>query len=130
MNLTRETVNKITDELVEAANEIMKKYGMQSDDTESVTFERDGSSFRINMTFKTTDKEAIETKRKKEFEALCIFYGFKPEDYNTVIDDNGRILKFVGFNTKAKKNACVLINAEGKEFVAPVDFVKSTMKKN
>ena len=38
-----------------------------------------------------------------EFKRLCNMFGKKPEDYGKTFTSNGKVLKLVGFNTRARK---------------------------
>lgn len=53
-----------------------------------------------------------------KFERECMYYGFKKEDYNKEFIMDGKKFRFVGFNTRARKNVCqILCLADGKTYV-------------
>ena len=53
---------------------------------------------------------SVDTERR-EFEALCHRYGFEPSEYGRKIrTQGGKEYRLIGFNTRAPKNPCKLID--------------------
>ena len=61
------------------------------------------------------------------FNAYCIRYGFKPEDYRKHFIMNGHDYILVGFNISARKNFCIL-ERDGKEFVCAPEMLMRNFK--
>lgn len=70
------------------------------------------------------DKDKINDEKRKDFEDKAPIYGFKPEDYKKEFSKDGKIYQLVGFNTRARKNVCIIIDVEtNKEYACPKGFI-------
>ena len=126
--MERKSVKEIRDGAIKVLNEYMKQYGYEESGT-GTTYSVDGSKISFKFDFATTNKELKEESMKNDFKINCFRYGFNASDYNALIVDKDTRMRLVGFNRRASKNPCILIEeGSGKEFVAPVDYVRFYMK--
>lgn len=130
MAMTRRSVKEIRDGAIKVLNEYMKQFGYEESGT-GTTYSNDGSKISFKFDFSTMDKNLKETIRENDFKLNCFRYGFSVSDYKALIVDKDIRMRLVGFNLRAPKNPCILVE-EGseKEFVAPVDYVRYYMKQN
>lgn len=128
--MNRKSVKEIRDGAIQVLNEYMKKFGYEEAGT-GTTFAVDGSKISFKFEFITTNQELKDEARKNNFKMNCVRYGFTFSDYNALVLDtlSNTRMRLVGFNTRASKNPCILIEEDtNKEFVAPVDYVRFYMK--
>lgn len=60
---------------------------------------------------------------------MAPFYGLKPEHLHRTFVYNGKTYEIVGFNHRARVNKVVTKEvASGREYVCPVDVVRSRME--
>lgn len=64
------------------------------------------SSFDFSMQLKVTKNDGNVDGKKAIFEQECVYFGFKPDDYNREFRSNGKSFKLIGFNRKSPKNNC------------------------
>ncbi len=127
--MERKSVKEIRDGAIKVLNEYMKQYGYEEAGT-GTTYSIDGSKISFKFDFTTTNNELKEESRKNDFRINCLYYGFKESDYNALIVDKNTRMRLVGFNRRASKNPCILVEeGSNKEYVAPVDYVRVYMKK-
>lgn len=83
------------------------------------------SSFDFTMQLKVTKNDGDIDGKKAVFEQECIFFGFKPEDYNREFMADGKKFKLVGFNRKSPKNNCsIYCVQDGKTYKCNDEMVK------
>lgn len=58
-----------------------------------------------------------------EFNKLCAQFGFAKEDYGARVIVNGKGYTLCGFNSRARKNAC-LVKREGKVYTCAPEVVQ------
>ena len=88
------------DDVRKTVNQLADKYDIEVEEIFSKTSE--DTSFTI--TFKGYPKpEGGKTLEQVSFETYCRDFGFSPNDYGAEYISNGKVMKFIGFNPRARK---------------------------
>lgn len=128
--MERLEAKKIQEEVNKKLNKVLQKYNFGVESI-GMTYNLDGSKFSLNIHCQNLDKNLMEKVKEDEFKNLCKFYGFKESDYKVTFKDGNEEFMLVGFNTKARKNSCILIRVQdNKEFIAPTSYVIPKLKQN
>lgn len=126
--MNRKSVKEIRDGAIKVLNEYMNQLGYEEVGT-GTTYSVDGSKISFKFEFETLDKDLKEKSKQNDFKQNCFRYGFKESDYNALIVDKDTRMRLIGFNTRASKNPCILVEENsGKEYCAPIDYVRFYMK--
>lgn len=126
--MDRKSIKEIRDGAINVLNEYMKQFGYEEAGTNTI-YELDGSKITFKFEFATLDNDLKEQSRKNNFNQSCFRYGFSTSDYNALVVERDMRMRLVGFNPRASKNPCILIEeGSGKEYSAPIDYVRFYMK--
>lgn len=83
------------------------------------------SDFDFSMQLKVIKNDSGGDGKKAIFEQECIYFGFKPNDYNREFKANGKSFKLIGFNRKSPKNNCsIYCIDDGKTYKCNDEVVK------
>lgn len=123
MNLSNVNFNLFREDIEKALAAIAEKYNC---DVTAGKIKYDDSLINISIDFKARGKNG-ESGEQVEFNKLCERYGFKPEHYNNSFIMDGQTYRLVGFNPKARKYYCIIMDNRGKEFCCTIDAVKIGM---
>lgn len=83
------------------------------------------SSFDFTMQLKVTKNDGDIDGKKAVFEQECIYFGFKPEDYNREFMADRKKFKLIGFNPKSPKNNCnIYCVDDGKTYRCNNEIIK------
>lgn len=106
MEFTKSGFNEFREDVMAALDSVAKKHdvSIQIGNIRYTSSEFD-MKIRVINGF-SDDAEYSESKFKHE----CGYFGFKPEDYNKVVIIDNQRFNFVGFNMKARKNVCLIMN--------------------
>ncbi|MBQ8218411.1 MAG: hypothetical protein IJZ79_03805 [Bacilli bacterium] len=106
MEFTKGGFNEFREDVMKALEEVAKKH--------EVTIKLGNISyneFEFDMKIHVSKGSAEEAEYSAaKFNHSCRYYGFEEEDYFKDVVIDGRKFKFVGFNTKARKNVCKILD--------------------
>ena len=63
-------------------------------------------------------------KDKENFMKYCHVFGLAVTDYGKTFKHNTKIFEIIGIKPNARKNAIIIKDQNGRDFVAPVDMIK------
>ena len=125
MNMTSINFNNFRNEIEVALATVAEKYGCE---VTAGNIKYDNTSIDISLAFKAKGENG-ESAEEVDFKKLCNRYGFGPDDYNSVILAGGKAYRFVGFNTRARKNTCILKDANGKTYSCEAAIIRMGMER-
>jgi hypothetical protein len=118
--MTTINFNNFRNEVEAALAAVAEKYGCE---VTAGNIKYDNTSIDISLAFKAKGENG-ESAEEMDFRKLCGNYGFTPDDYNSVIITNGKGYRFVGFNTRARKNTCIIKDANGKTYTCAAEVIR------
>jgi hypothetical protein len=80
----------------------------------------------MRMELKAFDREFDTNRRRRDFNALCHYYGFTPSDYMRVFSFNGAEYMLIGFKSKARKYHALALQLQDEKTYG---FAESSVKK-
>jgi len=112
MTITKELLRVFRTDLDKALKELEDKHGVQIS-VGAMTY----SDTQFTFSSKAIIGGSPEEVEKAEFKKHCGKYGFKPENYGTVMLIGGKQCEFIGFKTRATKMPCLVRDIEnGKKY--------------
>lgn len=96
--------------------EIADKYDLEAG---AFTAEVGAGTLKISYTYNEHGAVVIDDEQR-DFNHMCATYGFKPTDYERLIEVNGKYYKFIGFNPKARKNFCIF-SKDGRMYAQSIE---------
>lgn len=108
MQIDKELVKTLRDELQLAVTKVCARYGMNAEQQKSITYSED--SFNIRFTISNGE---VDIKRK-DFVKNCFTYGLSPKHYGETFKQEGKIYTITGINTRARKYPVETTTNEGK----------------
>lgn len=76
--------------------------------------------FKVELSLKRTADGDVE---QLEWNRMCTFYGFTPNDYKRVVDIGNKKYRLVGFNNKARTRPIILEDDKGKRYKAKPSMI-------
>ena len=112
MNLTQVNFERLRSEMETALAEVAAKYGCE---VVAGKIKYDNTVINVDLAFKAKGENG-ESAEEVEFKKLCGEYGFVPEDYRKAVVIKDKMYRLVGFNTRARKNFCIIKDANGQTY--------------
>ena len=98
-----------------------KKYGI-SIEAKKISYSNDSFNMVVNATVSSGNKE---DDQRLAFEKLCSRYGFRKEDYGAEFTYQGKQYRFVGFDSRTRKNVCIISDPISKvSYKCSADLMK------
>ena len=88
-----------------------------------IKYDTNSFDMNVSVTRKVVSGKSFE---QAEFEKMCGFYGFKPEDYKRKFTCQGRVFALKGFNPKARSMPVLAEDASGKSYKMKQIMVRFT----
>lgn len=120
MNLTETNFKQFRNDVLNALAAVSEKYGCE---VTLGNIKYDMTSIDTTLYFKAKGDNG-ESAEEAEFKRICENYGFKPEDYNAEVTLDDKTYRFVGFNSRARKNHCIIKDINDRQFTCPIESVR------
>ncbi len=112
----------IRDEIKKELQNVGEKLGVFIE-TGSGSFTPTELGMRLNITLR--EGYDGKTGKQAQFERHAFMFGLKDSFFGRKFTFGGEIFTISGIKPKARKNPILATNSKGKEFIFPVDIVKS-----
>ena len=120
----KQTLNLMRNELNEALNKIVAKYGLSPSEIGNVRY--DNATFKTSIELKIEGAAGVE---ERNAEMMLRLDGLKVGD--RIKTPNGLVLVISGYNHRARKSPVNLVGEQDrKTYKAPVDFCKRNLIKS
>ena len=124
MNMTTVDLKEFRAEVELALAAVAEKYGCE---VAAGNIKYDTTSVDLTLYFKSKGENG-ESAEELDFKKHCKSYGFLPEDYGALIDIEGKLYQFIGFNPRARKNYCIIRDAAGKEYATSIPTIQLNLR--
>ena len=112
--MTSNLVTEIAKEMQEAMAAIEKKYDVKIGQKGNISY--DDSQFKIKYEVKIDDNEIQTEKARINFERASAFHDFNQVGFGQTYKSGDKILKVIGFNSRASKNPIELEDQNGNKY--------------
>lgn len=123
MDLTNVNFDVFRKEVNDALAAVAAKYDCDID-LGKVKYNEDLISISIDFNVKGENGESGE---QALFNRVCGGYGFEPEHYNKRFVMENKIFRLIGFNPKARKYHCIIVDENDKKYTANTEAVKECL---
>ena len=115
MIMTKEQFAALRKEMETALSEIADKYNCEVS-VGKIKYDDISTEITVSLNSKGEDGKSAD---QLNFEKHCGQYGFAKEHYGFTFTEMGKTYTFVGFNTRARKNFCLLRSGDKTFTCAP-----------
>lgn len=123
MDLTNVNFDVFRKEVNDALAAVATKYGC---DIDLGKIKYDSNLINISVDFNAKGENG-ESGEQAVFNRVCVAYGFEPEHYNKRFVMENKIFRLIGFNPKARKYHCIIVDDNGKKYTANTEAVKECL---
>ena len=126
---TKNEIREFRTQFKEAVKQLEKDFNV---DINIGNIRYDAVEFSGKMTVKKTTKDAVayaEDKIKSNFERLAPSYGVNPNWYGKTYISQGKTMKVVGINTRARKYPIMLKGSDGKSYKSSPSILRVMMNR-
>ena len=123
MDLTKTNFTNMREDILAALAAVGNKYGC---DVTVGKIKYDDININVSVDF-TARGEDGESGEQVAFNRDCVAYGFEPEHYNKRFVMENKIFRLIGFNPKARKYHCIIVDDNGKKYTANTEAVKECL---
>lgn len=121
--MNKTTLENIRKDFAEFTKEMENKHGVT---LKMGIIRHDDLTFKTTVEGKLLETESGQSTEQAEFEKYCILYGFEKSDYKRVIELQGDLFEFIGFNpSKPKNNVKIKSVKNGKTFITNDKTIKN-----
>ena len=120
MIMTKEQFAALRKEMETALSEIANKYNCEVS-VGKIKYDDISTEITVSLNSKGEDGKSAD---QLNFEKHCGQYGFAKEDYGFTFTEMGKTYTFVGFNSRARKNFCLLRSGDKTFTCAPELILK------
>lgn len=125
-NINKQTCSFLRDELDKELKALGDKYGLQMK-TGKATYCTTGITFSLDVAVVDNNGIAL-TQEVRDYNANCVFYGFKKEHLNQVFESQGKKMKLIGMKVKNHKYPFIVEDVYSKnKYKMTPDQVKRAM---
>lgn len=124
MNFNKKEFTNFRGDVVEALEQVGKKYGL-SISTGNIKY----TDLDFTMELKAVKQEEGVNVEQEKFNRDCIYYSFTPEHYGVEFTIVAEIFRLVGFNLNKPKNNCNIVRVkDGKRYMCNDEQIKHALK--